>query len=61
MSDIGDHLIYALCLLGPALMVALACLLPINMLVLIVTVLTTWACASVPIGVLVGYCALGEE
>ncbi len=61
MSDTGDHLFRALCLLGSAVTVALACLLPINMLVPIVTALTAWACASVPIGVLVGYCALGEE
>jgi len=46
---------------GITLAIACACLLPVSVLALILTVLTAWTCASVPIGVLVGHCTLSED
>ena len=61
MSGARDLLVRTVCVAAPALTAAGACLLPVDTLALIVAGLTAWACASVPIGMLVGHCALGEE
>ena len=63
MSDTGDRLLRIGSALLPAiaLTATAACLLPVDVLATILTVLTAWTCASLPIGVLVGHCALSED
>lgn len=63
MSDTVDRLVRIASAIVPAIVIgtAGACLLPVDTLALILTVLTAWTCASVPIGVLVGHCALSED
>ena len=63
MSGTGERLVRVAPAMLPGITVAIgcACLLPVNILALILTVLTAWTCASVPIGVLVGHCALSED
>lgn len=63
MSGTGDRLLRLIPAMVPgiALATAGAWLLPINVLVLVVLGLTTWTCASLPIGVLVGHCVLNEK
>jgi hypothetical protein len=36
-------------------------LLPTHYAMDVIDALTTWACMSLPLGVLIGHCALGEE
>lgn len=63
MSDSGDRVFRIVSAMFPAVALAAvgACLLPVDTLVPILTVLTAWVCASVPIGVLVGHCTLSED
>ncbi len=63
MSGTGDRLIRIVpAMLTPgALATAGAWLLPPETLLLILCGLMAWTCASVPIGVLVGHCTLGED
>lgn len=57
MSGTGDRImcIASATVLASAL-AAGACLLPFDTFAVIVTALTGWTCASLPIGVLVGHC-----
>ena len=48
----------------PVLIVVLGCgasLLPPAMLADVLTFLTVWGCLSIPLSVLIGHCALGED
>ena len=58
MSEIGDRVLPIACAALPvtALAAAGVCLLRIDTFALIMTAVTAWAFASVPIGVLVGHC-----
>lgn len=63
MSGTGDRLIRIITAMLPpgALAAAGVCLLPPETLLLILCGLMAWTFASVPIGVLVGHCALGGD
>lgn len=62
MSGIVDPLIRVLPAVLPTTLAATACacLLPLDTVVAILTALTAWVCAAVPVGVLVGHCTLSE-
>lgn len=62
MSDTGDRLVRVLSATLPFTLVGAvaACFLPVDTLASILTVLTAWTCAAIPVGVLVGHCTLSE-
>lgn len=61
MSITGDTVLPILTAALASALLAAAFVLPNGTLALVLTVLTAWACVSVPVGVLVGHCALSED
>jgi hypothetical protein len=62
MSDTNDRRLRVITATLPAILLLVLCahFLPVDILVSILTVLTAWTCAAIPVGVLVGHCALSE-
>ena len=63
MSDTGDRFFRVVSATLPVILMGAvgACFLPVDILASILTVLTAWTCAAIPVGVLVGHCTLSES
>jgi hypothetical protein len=64
MSWVGDRFTRTTLMLLPAMIVVAGCgvsLLPRQLIVQAVSLLTTWLYLSILIGIAVGHCALGES